>query len=53
MPEQRQKGFSLDEADSHTLRLLYQGKSVACFNSSGANVAEIRAEADRIAKRTE
>ncbi len=48
--EQRRRGFSLDEPDDHTLRLLYQGKPVACFSSSGATATEIRAEADRIAK---
>jgi hypothetical protein len=51
-PEQRQKGFSLDEPDDHALRLLYQGEPVAYFSSTGATVAEIRAEADRIAKQT-
>ncbi|MEA3442499.1 MAG: hypothetical protein U9R04_03295 [Chloroflexota bacterium] len=50
--EQRHDGFSLDEPDDHILRLLYQGKLVACFSTSGATVAEIRAEADRIAKNT-
>lgn len=49
--EQRKQGFSLDEPDDHILRLLYQGKSVAHFSSSGAAVAEIRAEALRIAKK--
>jgi hypothetical protein len=48
--EQRQRGFSLDEPDDHTLGLLYKGKPVAYFSSSGATVAEIKAEADRIAK---
>lgn len=48
--EQRERGFSLDESDDHTLRLLYQGEPVADFSSSGATVAEVRAEADRIAK---
>ena len=51
--EQRERGFSLDEPDDHILRLLYQGKLAANFSSSGATVAEIRAEADRIAKQTE
>jgi len=50
--EQRERGFSLDEPDNHTLLLLYQGKPVACFSSIGATVAEIRAEADRIARET-
>lgn len=49
--EQRKRGFSLAEPDDHTLRLLYQGKPVADFSSSGATVAEIRAEADRITKK--
>ena len=53
-PSQQHNDFSLDEPDDHTLRLLYQGKPVAVFSSSGATVAEIRAEAERIAKhRTE
>jgi len=51
--EQRRKGFSLDESDDHTLRLLYHSKPAASFSSTGVTVAEIRATADRIAKQTE
>lgn len=51
--KQRRKGFSLDEPDDHTLCLLYHSKPEAHFSSTGATVAEIRAEADRIAKQTE
>ena len=51
--EQKRKGFSLDEPDDHTLCLLYHSKPAANFSSTGATVAEIRAIADRIAKRTE
>lgn len=49
--EQRKRGFSLIEPDARTLRLLYQGEPVAHFSSRGATVAEIRATADRIAKK--
>ena len=49
--KQRERGFSLAEPDARTLRLLYQGEPVADFSSSGATIAEIRATADRIAKK--
>jgi len=49
--EQRKQGSSLDEPDDHILRLLYQGEPVAQFSSTGATVAEIRAEASRTAKK--
>jgi len=51
--EQRKQGFHLDEPDAHILRLLLNSEPVAYFSPTGATVAEIRAEADRIAKQTE
>ena len=51
--KQRRKSFSLDKPDDQTLCLLLNSKPAANFSSTGATVAEIRAEADRIAKQTE
>ncbi len=48
--EQKQKGFSFDEPDDHTLELLYKGKPVAHFIQSVATVQLIRAVADCIAQ---
>ncbi len=48
-PEQRAKGFSLEE-DDHCLYLLYKGKREAVFSATGATIETIKTVADRIAR---
>ena len=46
--EYMDKGFRLVEIDDHVLRLYYRDEPVAMFSQSGATVASIRDECEKI-----